>query len=111
MADLLRIGVSGLQVSQNALTTTGNNITNANTPGYSRQRTNFEPQPSQYIGVGYLGSGVKVQGVQRVVDQLLIGQLRADTATFHELSVTARQLNQLGGYLHLLMSIPGLDDH
>jgi hypothetical protein len=22
-----------------------------------------------------------------------------------------RQLNQLGGYLHLLMSIPGLDDH
>jgi hypothetical protein len=22
-----------------------------------------------------------------------------------------RQLNRLGGYLHLLMSIPGLDDH
>lgn len=99
MADLLRIGVSGLSVSQNALTTTGNNITNANTPGYSRQRTSFEPQPSQYVGVGYLGSGVKVAGVQRVVDQLLIGQLRADTATFHELSVTARQLNQLDSLL------------
>lgn len=99
MADLLRIGVSGLSVTQNALTTTGNNITNANTPGYSRQRTNFEPQPSQFIGVGYLGSGVKVQGVQRIVDQLMISQLRADTATFHELDTTAKQLNQLDSLL------------
>lgn len=99
MADLLRIGVSGLSATQNALTTTGNNITNANTPGYSRQRTNFEPQPSQYIGAGYLGSGVKVQSVQRIVDQLLIGQLRSDTATFHELDTTAKQLNQLDSLL------------
>lgn len=99
MADVLRIGVSSLQVTQSALATTGNNIANANTPGYSRQRVNFEPQPSQYTGVGYMGAGVKVQSVTRVVDQLMIGQLRADTATFHELDVTAKQLNQLDSLL------------
>jgi flagellar hook-associated protein 1 FlgK len=99
MADILRIGVSSLQTTQSALATTGNNIANANTPGYSRQRVNFEPQPSQYTGVGYMGSGVKVESVTRVVDQLMIGQLRADTATFHELNVTAKQLNQLDSLL------------
>lgn len=99
MADILRIGVSSLQTTQSALATTGNNIANANTPGYSRQRVNFEPQPSQYTGVGYMGSGVKVASVTRVVDQLMIGQLRADTATFHELDVTAKQLNQLDSLL------------
>jgi flagellar hook-associated protein 1 FlgK len=99
MADILRIGVSSLSTTQSALATTGNNIANANTPGYSRQRVNFEPQPSQYTGVGYMGSGVKVETVTRVVDQLMIGQLRADTATFHELDVTAKQLNQLDSLL------------
>jgi flagellar hook-associated protein 1 FlgK len=99
MADLLNIGISGLSVTQTALATTGNNITNANTPGYSRQRVNFEPQPSQYVGVGYIGSGVKVASVTRIVDQLLIGQLRSDTATFHELDTTASQLNKLDSLL------------
>ncbi|HSB95198.1 MAG TPA: flagellar hook-associated protein FlgK, partial [Spongiibacteraceae bacterium] len=99
MADLLNIGISGLSVTQNALATTGNNITNANTPGYSRQRVNLTQQPEQYIGVGYVGSGVKVQNVQRMVDQILIGQLRSDTSTFNELDTTSTQLNQLDSLL------------
>jgi flagellar hook-associated protein 1 len=99
MADLLNIGISGLSVTQNALSTTGNNITNANTPGYSRQRVNLTPQSQQYIGVGYVGSGVKVASIQRLVDQLMVGQLRSDTATFHELNTTATQLNKLDALL------------
>jgi len=99
MSDLLNIGISGLSVAQTALATTGNNITNANTPGYSRQRINLAPQPEQYIGVGYIGSGVQVAGVQRVVDQILIGQLRSDTSTFHDLDTNASQLNQLDSLL------------
>ena len=38
MADLLNIGLSALLAQQRALTTTANNIANASTPGYSRQR-------------------------------------------------------------------------
>ena len=35
----LYVGTSGLQTSQNALNTTGHNITNADTVGYVRQQT------------------------------------------------------------------------
>lgn len=99
MADILGIGVSGLSVSQSALKTAGNNISNASTPGYSRQRVNIVPQPEQYIGVGYLGSGARVTDVERTVDQFYIGQLRADTSTFHELDVLSTQLGQLDSLL------------
>ncbi|HEY3698085.1 MAG TPA: flagellar hook-associated protein FlgK [Spongiibacteraceae bacterium] len=99
MADILNIGVTGLSASQSALTTTGNNITNANTPGYSRERVVLQPQPQQYLGVGYIGSGVKVAAVQRIVDQFYVGQLRSDTSTFNSLDVTATQLNQLDSLL------------
>lgn len=37
MADLLNIGLSGLSVSKTSLAVTGHNITNVNTPGFSRQ--------------------------------------------------------------------------
>ncbi len=99
MADLLNIGISGLSVSQKSLSTTGNNITNANTPGFSRQRVNLTPQTEQFIGVGYVGSGVQVQNIERMVDQILVGQLRADTSTFHELDTSATQLNKLDSLL------------
>jgi len=99
VADILSIGISGLQVSQGALKTTGNNITNANTPGYSRERVNIEPQPQQFVGAGYIGSGAKIASVQRIVDQFYIGQLRSDTATFNSLDVNATQLGQLDSLL------------
>ncbi|MDB6061230.1 MAG: flagellar hook-associated protein FlgK [Verrucomicrobiaceae bacterium] len=99
MADLLGIGVSGLSASQSAISTTGNNISNANTAGYSRQRVELTPQPAQYNGAGYIGSGVKVASVQRVVDQFYIGQLRSDTATFNELDSYTTQISQLDSLL------------
>lgn len=99
MADPLSIGISGLSVTQKALATAGNNITNANTPGYSRQRVNLAPQPQQYVGVGYIGSGVKVEGVQRIVDQFYVSQLQSDTATFNELDMSATQMSQLDSLL------------
>ncbi len=99
MASILSIGVSGLTASQSAISTTGNNITNANTPGYSRQRVELTPQAAQYTGVGYIGSGVSVQSVQRVVDQLYVGQLRSDTATYNELDSYTTQISQLDSLL------------
>ncbi|MBP8228095.1 MAG: hypothetical protein KAX67_08630, partial [Pararheinheimera sp.] len=40
--NLLRIGTSAILASTALLSTTSNNIANLNTPGYSRQRTEFE---------------------------------------------------------------------
>ncbi|HET8711415.1 MAG TPA: flagellar hook-associated protein FlgK [Spongiibacteraceae bacterium] len=99
MADLLHIGVSGLTATRVGLSTTGNNISNANTAGYSRQRVNLTPQPEQYIGVGYVGSGVAVEGIQRIVNQYYVSQLRSDTSTFKELDAFSTQINQLDSLL------------
>jgi flagellar hook-associated protein 1 len=99
MADILGIGVSGLKASQSAISTTGNNISNANTAGYSRQRVELTPQPAQYTGAGFIGSGVQVSSIQRIVDQFYIGQLRSDTATFNELDTYTTQISQLDSLL------------
>ena len=48
-------GISGLRVSQRALATTGHNIANAETPGYSRQRVELVPRPGQPSGAGFIG--------------------------------------------------------
>ncbi|WP_049721824.1 flagellar hook-associated protein FlgK [Gilvimarinus polysaccharolyticus] len=86
MAGLLSNAISGLQASQNALRTTGHNISNANTDGYSRQNVSFGTRPPQNIGsAGYIGSGVSTEAISRTVDQFILTQLRLDTATFNQL--------------------------
>ncbi len=51
---LFGIGVSGLQSFQTALNTTGHNIANVSTDGYSRQETLFEQRLPQNLGVGFI---------------------------------------------------------
>lgn len=99
MANILSIGVSGLSASQSAIATTGNNISNANTDGYSRQRVELVPQTAQYTGAGYIGSGVRVESVQRIVDQFYVTQLRSDTATFNEMDSYSTQMSQMDSLL------------
>ena len=71
MADILKIGISGLQAAQRALSTTGNNITNVNTPGYSRQRVDFSTRQDQILGGLSIGKGVDVVGISRVINEFL----------------------------------------
>lgn len=80
MADLLGIGTSGLMAYQRALTTTSHNISNVNTEGYSRQRTEFATRIPEFVGMGYAGTGVNVTSISRNFDQFLATQLRTQTA-------------------------------
>ena len=66
----LNIAYTGLLSSNAALNTTSNNISNEQTPGYSRQQVNqtaAEPLRT-YTTYGCTGSGVDVKGVERVRD-------------------------------------------
>ncbi|MDD2758943.1 MAG: flagellar basal body protein, partial [Methylomonas sp.] len=45
---LLDTALSGLAAFQRSLETTSNNISNVNTEGYSRQRTELATRPGQY---------------------------------------------------------------
>lgn len=96
---LLDIGIAGLQVSQTSLQVTGNNISNADLPEYSRQRTEVVTRPEQLRGGGYLGQGAIVEDITRVVDDFLIKQIRLDTGTFTNLEIITKNLEQLDALL------------
>ncbi|UCZ52695.1 flagellar hook-associated protein FlgK [Bacillus shivajii] len=74
-----------ISTQQTAIQTTGHNIANANTPGYSRQRVNFsttEAYPSPGFNKpnmpGQLGTGVKAGDIQRVRESFLDMQYREE---------------------------------
>jgi len=89
MADLLANSLSGLRAFQRALDTIGHNIANSATPGYSRQRVQLGSLPPQYAGVGYIGSGTQVTGVQRLFDDMLAAQTREASSAVGRLEVFA----------------------
>lgn len=76
MSDVLSIGLSGTVAAERALQTTGHNISNANTPGFSRQRVSVDTRAPQLTGVGALGSGVQVTDIGRMHDDFVVGDLR-----------------------------------
>ncbi len=84
---ILDNGVSGLLAAQRGLTTAGHNISNANTPGFSRQRVDFAPRTPQAQGNGFIGKGVEVVGIRRVFDSFITEQLRASTSGSEQIKV------------------------
>ncbi len=74
MSALMSIGKTAMTASYAALQTTGNNIANANTVGYSRQQVVLADAPSQFTGSGFFGKGVNVTTVSRAYNQFLSSQ-------------------------------------
>ena len=72
--------VRGIYTHQIALDTVGNNITNINTDGYSRQRTNIVTTPSEFIlgsqGSVAIGTGCITESIVRLRDELIDSQIR-----------------------------------
>lgn len=69
------IGKSAIFASQTALNVAGHNISNVNTPGYSRQELILEPAAAVTVGQNYLGRGVATPDVRRHYDKFLQSQL------------------------------------
>jgi flagellar hook-associated protein 1 FlgK len=76
----IRNAGNALTAAQIGLQVTGNNIANANTPGYIREKVIFTPAPTQQYGGFLLGTGVKVLSIVQQIDQFLEGQYRAATS-------------------------------
>lgn len=70
-AGLFSISTRALAADYAALTTIGNNISNANTPGYSRQQVDLATEGGQYTGAGFFGRGVRITTVSRASDAFL----------------------------------------
>lgn len=97
--DIFGTGVSGLLAFQRALGTTGHNISNVNTEGYSRQRVELNARPPQGTGSGFIGTGVEVATVARVYDGFLTAQVRAYTSTHSQLQEFYRLAGQVDNLL------------
>src|SRR5690625_4388500 len=83
----LEMAKQALFAQQAALYTTGHNIANANTEGYSRQRVNFKtmspyPAPGRNRPEipGQMGTGVQVGTVERTRNQFLDYQFRTENS-------------------------------
>lgn len=95
----LGVATSGLTASQIALQTSGHNISNTTTDGYSRQRTNLQTtNPYAIGGVGQVGTGVKVKDITRVVDDFVRQQVREANSMSKMYEEKADALGQLEDY-------------
>ncbi len=98
MASTLGIATSALLSFQRNLATTGHNIANVNTEGFSRQRVDYSTQVPQEFGAGFIGSGVKVDAIRRNYDDFLERQLRS--------SISARDSSEM--YYNLAIQVDDL---
>ncbi|TCP57835.1 flagellar hook-associated protein 1 FlgK [Tumebacillus sp. BK434] len=87
----LEIAKRSLFAEQTALNTTGHNIANANTTGYSRQAVNRVATPSleypnmnKSVAPGQVGTGVEITKIYRVREQFLDSQFRNENKTLGE---------------------------
>lgn len=95
MAGLLGIGQSALMAAYAQLQTTGHNIANANTPGYSVQEAQFATAGGRSTGGGFLGMGVNLVTVQRRYDRFLTAELASSTAAAAADQARTTQLDRL----------------
>lgn len=100
MSDLILVGSSGIRTYQTALQVVGDNITNANTPGYSRRSATIVEAPSSGLGNplskgGATGNGVNVSGISRAYDQFKSANARVATGDYQKLDAKQRWLTDM----------------
>jgi flagellar hook-associated protein 1 FlgK len=91
----LSIALSGLSVSQQALATTSNNVANANTPGFSRERPVLAAGDPVTRGSFTYGTGVVLQKIESLRDAILEIRLNQETQQQSKLDTTLGQLQQI----------------
>ncbi len=97
---ILGTGLSGLQAFQQGLDVTGQNVSNAQTPGYSRERVDLESVASTAnvglaSGISSNLSGVKVAQVERIKSEYLQSSLDNATANQSALNAQITPLNNV----------------
>lgn len=95
MASIINTGISALNAFKRQMETTGHNIANVNTDGYSRQRVEFATRPPQVTSRGSIGSGVEVAAIERLYDEHLAARVRDYTSSYSEFSVYQQRAAQI----------------
>lgn len=92
--------LSSIIAQRQALEVAGQNVANANTPGYTRQRADMTSiqalsAPTVFSSVTGAGNGVKVVGITRMGDVFLDARVRTETSSAAFTSARAQTLDRL----------------
>ena len=93
--NLLQLGMNGLFTAQNQLATTSHNIANVNTEGYNRQRALQETTGPITSGGQFIGTGAKIQSVERVFNQFRFNELTFTNSSNSYAQTSANKLSAL----------------
>ena len=99
MESLTSLGLTGLNAAQLGLATIGNNITNANTPGYSREQVAQLEQTPNYTDGLYVGGGVQVTGIVRQYSAFAAAQTRSMQSQLSQSQLVSAQIEQIGSVI------------
>jgi len=106
------MGKRALNAFRQGIEVAGHNVSNVDTPGYSRQRVNLSTtDPYTKAGLtrpafpGQIGTGVKVDEIVRIRDQFLDFQYRSELSTLGYWT----QINQLYNMVQLYIAEPAGD--
>jgi flagellar hook-associated protein 1 FlgK len=91
----LSVALSGLQAQQGALEITANNVANANTPGYSRERPDLVESDPVVTDSLTLGSGVILQKAEGLRDPILELRLNQETQQQGQFDATVSAMQQV----------------
>ncbi len=96
----LNTALSGLLTHQRALQTAGHNVSNAATPGYSRQRVDLKSigggvVPAVWSKPDSVGRGVEVSGLVRIRDEFLETRMLRETASGSSLASQASVMQRI----------------
>jgi flagellar hook-associated protein 1 FlgK len=94
----LLIGMQALEATQGALDATSNNISNANTPGYTREVAQFSENQENETSADVTGGGVTLDGLQSIRDELLNLQIQQQTSAQSSVDAQSTLLRQIQTY-------------
>jgi flagellar hook-associated protein 1 len=95
VSNVFGISVSALQAFQAAISVTSNNVANASTPGYDRERVNLSEGAPQSNGVASIGSGVVVSGISRSFSQAAANQMNTSQSALGQLTALQNYSTQI----------------
>lgn len=90
----LATALSGLAADQGAMQATGNNVANANTPGYSREVPVLVSSDPIVQGSLTFGTGVTLKSIESIRDPILESQIQQETQTQGQLGALVSALSQ-----------------
>ena len=89
---IFALGTGAMTAARAMLDTTAHNISNVNTPGYSRQQVELATEDGLFTGAGFFGRGVRLTTISRATNEILVKETNMNTAAA---SADATRLNKL----------------